>query len=91
MRFTLPAFLLASLVFVASPAFAKDGTNLDTGDTVSVDDSATFNVGDVVAVFDADGNEIDVEIQAVKDTGDALDIDVIDQDSGESATFEFAK
>ena len=56
-----------------------------------MDDNQDFNVGDVVAFFDADGNEVDVSIDKVNDTGDAIDVDVTDQDSGDTATFEFTK
>jgi len=90
MRLALPALVLATLA-MAVPALAKDGVNLDTGDTVTVDDNQDFNVGDVVAFFDADGNEVDVSIDKVNDTGDAIDVDVTDQDSGDTATFEFTK
>jgi len=90
MRLALPALVLAMLA-MAVPALAKDGVNLDTGDTVTVDDNQDFNVGDVVAFFDADGNEVDVSIDKVNDTGDAIDVDVTDQDSGDTATFEFTK
>jgi hypothetical protein len=90
MRIALPAFALAALA-LATPANAMDGVNLDTGDAVTVDDNTVFNVGDVIALYDADGNEIDVLINNIKDTPDATDIDVTDQDSGETATFEFSK
>ncbi|MDE2385369.1 MAG: hypothetical protein KGO53_12200 [Alphaproteobacteria bacterium] len=90
MRLSISAFALA-LLALAVPAHAMDGVNVDTGDAVTVDDGTTFNVGDPLVMFDADGNEIDVEIQAVKDTGAALDVDVIDQDSGDTATIEFSK
>jgi hypothetical protein len=68
-----------------------DGVNTDTGDAVTVDDGTEFTVGNVIALFDADGNEMDVEIQAVNDKGDAIDVDVVDQDSGDTATVEFSK
>lgn len=90
MRFALPALILAALA-LATPARAMDGVNLDTGDTITTDDNTVFNVGDVIAFYDADGNEIDVQINNVKETNDATDVDVTDQDTGETATFEFAK
>ena len=90
MRIALAGLFLAALA-LETPALAKDGVNLDTGDTISVDDNQAFNIGDVVAMYDADGNELDVQINEVKDTGDAVDVDVTDQDSGETATFEFTK
>jgi hypothetical protein len=86
----LPVVALA-LVALASPALAMDGVNTDTGDAVTVDDGTEFTVGNVIALFDADGNEMDVEIQAVNDKGDAIDVDVVDQDSGDTATVEFSK
>ncbi len=86
----LPVVALA-LVALVSPAMAMDGVNTDTGDAVTVDDGTEFTVGNVIALFDADGNEMDIEIQAVNDKGDAIDVDVVDQDSGDTATVEFSK
>jgi uncharacterized protein YxjI len=90
MRLPLSALTVAVFAF-AAPAYAMDGVNTDTGDAVTADDGTTFNVGDTVTLYDADGNEMTVQVQAVKDTGDALDVDVIDNDSGDSATIEFTK
>lgn len=90
MRLTLSALAISLFAF-ASPAFAMDGTNVDTGDSVTVDDGTTFKIGDTIAVYDVDGNEMDVEIQAVNETDNAVDVDIADPDSGETATIEFAK
>ncbi len=88
MRFSF--FVLAALL-VASPAFAMDGVNMDSGDSFTVDDTTVFNVGDSIALYDADGNEVDLQVQAVKDGGDVLDVDFVDPDSGDQATIEFTK
>jgi len=88
MRFSF--FALAAFL-IATPAFAMDGVNTDTGDAVTVDDGTVFNVGDTVAVYDIDGNELDLQIQAVNDTSTALDVDFVDPDSGETSTIEFTK
>ena len=90
MRLTLST-LVVSLLVLASPAFAMDGVNTDTGDTVTTEDGTTFNVGDTLVLFDVDGNEMDVEIKAVNETATATDVDVVDQDSGDAATIEFTK
>ncbi len=90
MRLTVSALAIALFAF-ATPVFAMDGVNTDTGDAVTADDGTVFNVGDTVTLYDADGNEMTVQVQAVKDTGDALDVDVVDNDSGDSATIEFTK
>jgi hypothetical protein len=88
MRLSLLAF---AVFMIATPALAMDGVNIDSGDVFTVDDATTFKVGDTVAVYDADGNESDLEVQAVKDTGAALDVDFLDPDSGEATSIEFAK
>ncbi len=90
MRLAL-SVLAISLFALAAPAFAMDGVNTDTGDAVTVDDGTVFMVGDVISLYDSEGNEMSVEIKAVNDTTDSLDIDVTDQDTGDSATIEFAK
>ncbi len=90
MRLAL-SVLAISLFALAAPAFAMDGVNTDTGDAVTADDGTVFTVGDVISLYDAEGNEMSVEIKAVNDTADSLDIDVTDQDTGDSATIEFAK
>ena len=90
MRLTL-SVLAISLLALASPAFAMDGVNVDTGDTVTVDDGTVFKVGDAIAVYDADGTEMDVEIQAVNESNTAIDVDIVDPDSGDAATIEFSK
>jgi hypothetical protein len=77
--------------FIATPAFALDGVNMDSGDLFTVDDATIFKVGDTVAVYDADGNETDLEVQAVKDTGAAFDVDFLDPELGETTTIEFTK
>jgi hypothetical protein len=88
MRISLLA--LAALL-IATPALAMDGVDLDTGDAFTVDDTTTFNVGDTVAIYDADGNELDLQVKAVKDLGASLDVDFIDPDSGETTSLEFTK
>lgn len=90
MRLLFPALVLSAFGFVV-PASAMDGVNVDTGDAVTVDDGTAFNVGDVIAVYDTDGNEMDVEIQSVNDNGTTVDLDVVDQDSGDGASLEFTK
>ncbi len=90
MRLLLSALALAA-IGLAVPASAMDGVNVDTGDAITVDDGTNFNVGDVIAVYDTDGNEMDVEIQSVNDNGTTVDLDVVDQDSGDGASLEFTK
>ena len=90
MRLAL-SVLAISLFALAAPAFAMDGVNTDTGDAVTADDGTVFTVGDVISLYDAEGNEMSVEIKAVNDTADSIDIDVTDQDTGDSTTIEFAK
>ena len=90
MRLTL-SVLAISLLVLASPAVAMDGVNTDTGDAVTVDDGTTFKVGDLVTLYDADGNEMSVEVQAVSETDTSIDIDVTDQDSGDATSIEFTK
>jgi uncharacterized protein YxjI len=85
------AFLTLALVTLATPAFALDGVNIATGDTVTVADGTTFTEGDTLPVFDADGNQTDYIVQAVKDVDQAIDVDLADVDSGDVTTFEFAK
>ena len=83
--------LAISILALASPALAMDGVNTDTGDAVTVDDGTTFSVGAFVTLYDADGNEMSVQIQAVTETATAIDIDVTDQDTGDAASIEFTK
>ena len=90
MRLTL-AILAISFLALACPAFAMDGVNTDTGDAVTADDGTVFTVGDVITLYDADGNEMSVQIQTVTDTATAVDIEVTDQDSGDAASIEFLK
>ena len=90
MRLTL-SVLAISFLALAAPAFAMDGVNTDTGDVVTADDGTTFKIGDLVTLYDADGNEMSVEVQAVSETDTAIDIDVTDQDSGDAASIEFTK
>ena len=90
MRLALFAFVLAIAAF-AGRASAMDGTNLDTGDSFTVDDATTFTEGDTLQLYDDDGNEIDVIINAVKDTGGAFDVDVTNPDTNDTATIEFTK
>lgn len=90
MRLSLFA-LAISLIVLASPAFAMEGINTDTGDAVTADDGTVFTVGDVITLFDADGNEMSVQIQTVNDTETAIDIEVTDQDTGDAASIEFLK
>ena len=88
MRFT---FLALAALLITTPAFAMDGVNMDSGDAYTVDDATTFNVGDTIALYDADGNEVDLQVQAVTDNGDVLDVDFVDPDSGDQASIEFTK
>ena len=73
-----------------TPAFAMDGVNVDTGDAVTADDGTNFVIGQPVTLYDAEGNEMSVVVQGVKQTDAGLDVDVQDQDSGDTATIEFA-
>jgi hypothetical protein len=82
---------LLAITMLALPAKAMDGVNVDTGDTVTVDDGTVFKVGDTVSMFDSDGNEFDVEVQAVTDKDTSISVDVVDPESGDGATVEFKK
>ena len=88
--FVLAALLVASST-IASPAFAMDGVNLDSGDSFTVDDATTFKVGETIALYNADGDEVDLQVQTVKDGGDVWDVDFVDPDSGDAASIEFTK
>ena len=93
MRFSF--FVSATLLVVspgfASSAFAMDGVNLDSGDGFTVDDATNFKVGETIALYNADGDEVDLQVQAVKDGGDVWDVDFVDPDSGDAASIEFTK
>ena len=85
------AFVAVFALFAfCTPAFAMDGVNVDTGDTVTADDGTNFVIGQTVTLYDAEGNEMSVVVQGVKQTDAGLDVDVQDQDSGDTATIEFA-
>ena len=90
MRIVFPAFFVL-LCALGSPARAMDGVNTDTGDAVTTDDNTVFTVGSNIVLYDADGNEMDVVVQSVKETEAALEVEVQDQDSGDNATIEFTK
>ncbi len=90
MRYYASAAVLTFFAF-CTPAFAMDGVNVDTGDAVTADDGTNFIIGQTVTLYDADGNEMAVVVQGVKQTDAGLDVDVQDQDSGDTATIEFTK
>ena len=83
--------LLTFLVLASGPAMAMDGIVSDTGDEVTVDDGTVFTEGAIIAVFDADGTEHDMQIMRVADTDDSTTVDVIDSETGDAETIEFTK
>ena len=83
--------LLSFLVLASSPAIAMDGIVSDTGDEVTVDDGTAFTEGAIIAVFDADGTEHDLQVMRVADADDSTTVDVIDSETGDAETIEFTK
>ena len=83
--------LITLLVLATSPAMAMDGIVSDTGDEVTVDDGTVFTEGAIVAVFDADGTEHDLQVMRVADADDSTTVDVIDSETGDAETIEFTK
>ncbi len=86
MRFS---FVMIAFLGLTSLAFAMDGVNTDTGDTVTVDDGTVFSIDDIVPVFNADGDEMDLTVQKVTPGDKIVTVDFINIDSGEATTFEF--
>ena len=85
------AALITLLVLATSPAMAMDGIVSDTGDEVTVEDGTVFTEGAIVAVFDADGTEHDLQVMRVADDADSTTVDLIDSETGDAETIEFTK
>ena len=83
--------IIAVMLAGPVPALAMDGVNADTGDAVTVEDGTKFNAGDTVAVFDADGNETDLQVVDITDNGDTIDVDFINPETQDVATITFVK
>ena len=73
-----------------SQGFAMDGVNVDTGTTVTVDDSTVFAPNTDIDAFDGDsGDPLTFTVQSVAPADTGTEVTVINQATGDTETYDF--
>lgn len=91
LRTACRAVSVCLVVFLgASFAFAWDGTDVETGGSVSIGKGNLVRPGRTIEIFDYEAGEYrDVEVQDMNSTGSGVEIEIFDHDSGTYRTLEF--
>lgn len=83
------AVLIAVSLILWTPAFAWDGVDSNTGDSVEIEKGNLVRPGQDIEVYDwGSGEYRDVEVQSIQGSGSSVDVEVYDYESGEYRTFE---
>ncbi|MEW9837998.1 DUF5334 family protein [Mesorhizobium marinum] len=81
--------VLVAALCAAVPAYAWDGTDLNTGGSVEVEKGNLVRTGRDIEIYDHESGEYrDVQVESMRSTGSGVEIEVYDYDSGEYRTFE---
>ena len=82
--------IISGALFMAAPAFAWDGVNIDTGSAITIEDGTAVAEGNDIQILDIDtGAPRGVTIDSITQTDSAIEIAVIDDTSGETQTYDF--
>lgn len=81
--------VLAVALCAAAPAFAWDGTDVNSGSSVEIGKGNLVRTGRDIEIYDAESGEYrDVQVESMTSTGSGVEIEVYDYDSGEYRTLE---
>ena len=82
---------VAAFIALTSNAFAWSGVNVDTGDTITIDDAADVSEGTTVdAINDDTGDQFQIIVQSASVIDGGTEIVVANQANGQTETYDFA-
>jgi hypothetical protein len=82
-------FLLLAVVMLSTSVRAWDGYDWDKGTSVEIESGNLVRSGEQIEFYDWDKGEYRTgEVQSVDRYGSSVDVEIIDDDSGETRTFE---
>ncbi|RWP40162.1 MAG: hypothetical protein EOR04_19650 [Mesorhizobium sp.] len=86
----IKCFALAiGLVLGASDAYAWDGTDTTTGESVEIGKGNLVRTGRDIEIFDGGAGEYrDVTVESIRRYGSTVEVEVYDNESGEYRTLE---
>jgi hypothetical protein len=80
---------IAAVLCLATPALAWDGTDANTGSDVEIGSGNLVRPGQSIEVYDyGTGEYRNVTVDDVTSYGGTVDVDVTDDNTGESTTLE---
>ncbi len=81
--------LIFTLCICINILLAWDGYDYDSSSYVKIDKGNLVRSGNDIEYYDyADGEYKNGEVQNIEDNGSSVDVEIIDQDTGETRTFE---
>ena len=89
-NFKFVIFVACGFLRFSNAAFAWDGANIDTGDAVTIPDGTAIAEGASIQIIDQGADTPrSVTISSITQTDAAVEIAVVDDDSGDLATYDF--
>ncbi len=88
----MKAMLLTLCLLIASPVFAWDGVDSETGSSVEIGKGNLVRPGQDIEVYDHDTGEYkDVTVEGVRGGLGSVEVEVYDNETGEYKTYEMEK
>lgn len=88
MKYLLP---VAALLVMSATAYAWTGVNVDTGTSITIDDSSDLSEGNTIdAIDDETGDEFQLVIESASDIDGGTEIQVTNTTSNQTEIYDFA-
>lgn len=82
--------LFVALTTFTASAHAWDGVNTETGNEVVIEKGNLVRTGRDIEVYDSNSGEyIDMSVESMTRTGNSVEIELYNSDTGETQTYEF--
>jgi hypothetical protein len=80
------------LVSIVGILYAWNGYDYDTGEHIEIGEGNLVRSGSVIEYYDdEDGEYKNAEVQSIEDRGNSVDVEILDENTGEIRTFEMDK
>jgi hypothetical protein len=82
--------LFVALIAFTTSANAWDGVNTETGDEVVIEKGNLVRTGRDIEVYDSNSGEyIDMSVESMTRSGNSVEIELYNSETGETQTYEF--
>lgn len=85
----MKVLLIVAIIMLPISVYSWDGVESETGDTIEIESGNLVREGENIEVYDySTGEYKDVEVESIQDYGGTVEIEIQDNDTGETTTLE---